>query len=274
MRRDAAAGYGAPSMARLLPAVLVLVATSALAHIHLDAPPSFQVTDALGNPQKTAPCGGAGTASNVVTTVEAGSTLTVTWTDTIPHPGHYRISVAPNQGDFVTPVPVLNNGGTNCQSAPIEANPVLPTVADGVFPHTTGATGMVRSYDITVPMMSCDNCTLQLMQFMASHAPPCFYYQCATLRIVPPDAGTPMDAGTDAGAGDDAGTDAGTDTDAGTTTDAGTSTDAGSGSDAGTMTDGGMDPGTAGGCGCSTPVDVSALGLALVLLARVARRRR
>lgn len=269
MRRGAAAGYGALSMARLLPAVLVLVATSALAHIHLDSPPSFQVTDALGNPQKTAPCGGAGTASNVVTTVEAGSTLTVTWTDTIPHPGHYRISVAPNQMDFVTPVPVLSNGGTNCQSAPIESNPVLPTVADGVFPHTTGATGMVRSYEITVPMMSCDTCTLQLMQFMASHAPPCFYYQCATLRIVLPDAGAPMDAGTV----EDAGTPADAGSDAGTTTDAGTSTDAGTGTDAGTMADGGTDPGTAGGCGCSTPVDVSALGLALVLFARAARRR-
>lgn len=253
-------------MARLLPAVLVLTATSAFAHIHLDSPASFQVTDALGNPQKTAPCGGAGTASNIVTTVEAGSTLTVSWTDTIFHPGHYRISIAPNQADFVTPTPVIN--ANNCDSAPIESTPALPTVADGVYPHTTGASGMMRSYDITVPMMSCDNCTLQLMQFMASHAPPCFYYQCATLRIVMPDAGVAMDAGT----GDDAGVemDAGTNPeDAGMTTDAGTNP----GTDAGTTTDGGSEPGTsAGGCGCTTPVaDVSWLAAAMLLLAR--RRR-
>lgn len=254
-------------MARLLPAVLVLTATSAFAHIHLDSPASFQVTDALGNPQKTAPCGGPGTPSNVVTTVEAGSTLTVSWTDTIFHPGHYRISIAPSQADFVTPTPVITNN--NCESAPIESTPALPTVADGVYPHTTGTSGMTRSYDITVPMMSCDTCTLQLVQFMASHAPPCFYYQCATLRIVLPDAGTPADAGS----GADAGPDAGSSTDAGTDTDAGTMADAGTDTDAGTMADGGTDPGPAGGCGCSTPADVSALGLALVLLARAARRR-
>jgi hypothetical protein len=251
-------------MARLLPAVLVLAATSALAHIHLDSPPGFQVTDALGNPQKTAPCGGPGTPSNIVTTVEAGSTLTVSWTDTIFHPGHYRISIAPDPADFVTPTPVIN--ANNCESAPIESTPVLPTVADGVYPHTTGTSGMMRSYDITVPMMRCDTCTLQLMQFMASHAPPCFYYQCATLRIVMPDAGVAMDAGTDAGVE----MDAGTSTDAGAGNDAGTSTDAGTGVDAGTTTDGGTDAGTnAGGCGCTTPVAaVSWLAAAVLLLAR------
>lgn len=252
-------------MARLLPAVLVLMATSAFAHIHLDSPASFQVTDAYGNPQKTAPCGGAGTASNAVTTVEAGSTLTVSWTDTVFHPGHYRISLAPDQADFVTPAPVITNN--NCESAPVEMNPVLPTLADGVYEHTTGTSGMTRSFDVTVPMMSCDTCTLQLMQFMASHAPPCFYYQCATLRIVMPDAGVAMDAGT----GDDAGVeaDAGSDVDAGVEPDAGTNP----GTDAGATTDGGTDPGpNAGGCGCTTPVaDVSWLGAAMLLLAR--RRR-
>jgi hypothetical protein len=241
----------------------VLAATSALAHIHLDSPPSFQVTDALGNPQKTAPCGGPGTPSNIVTTVEAGSTLTVSWTDTIFHPGHYRISIAPDPADFVTPTPVIN--ANNCESAPIESTPVLPTVADGVYPHTTGTSGMMRSYDITVPMMHCDTCTLQLMQFMSNHAPPCFYDQCATLRIVMPDAGVAMDAGTDGDAG--MGMDAGANPD-----DAGTTTDAGAnpGIDAGTTVDGGHEPGgNAGGCGCTTPAaDVSSLSAALVLLAR------
>jgi hypothetical protein len=124
---------------------------------------------------------------------------------------------------------------------------------------------MRRSYDITVPMMSCDTCTLQLMQFMSSHAPPCFYYQCATLRIVMPDAGVAMDAGTDGDAG--MGMDAGANPD-----DAGTTTDAGAnpGIDAGTTVDGGHEPGgNAGACGCTTPAaDVSSLSAALVLLAR------
>lgn len=257
-------------MTRLPAAVLVVLAFPAFAHIKLTSPTSWQVTDALGNPQKVGPCGEAGTASNVVTTVEAGSQLSVEWTDTIFHPGHYRISIAQDRNALVTPTPVLDNGGTNCASAPIESTPALPTLADGVYPHTTGSSGMTRTYAVTVPMMSCDNCTLQLMQFMASHSPPCFYFQCATLRIVMPDAGQPDAGAVDAGAE----ADAGTSMDAGATTDAGASTDAGATTDAGTQADAGTEPGTTGGCGCASPVDVAAPGLALVLAVLLARRRR
>jgi len=237
--------------------MLVLVASSALAHIKLDAPPNFQVVDALGSPNKQAPCGGAGTPTGIVTTVEAGSTLTVQWTDTIYHPGHYRISIAPDAGDIVTPTPVITNN--NCESAPWEDPAVLPTVADNVYPHTTGTSGMMRSYDITVPDIECDSCTLQLMQFMASHTPPCFYYQCAMLKIVKPDGGVAMDAGTDAG----------TDQDAGTDTDAGVSTDAGSDADGGTS----INPENTSGCGCTVPLaNASWLGAGLLLLALLRRR--
>jgi MYXO-CTERM domain-containing protein len=119
-------------------------------------------------------------------------------------------------------------------------------------------------------MMSCESCTLQLLQFMSAHSPPCFYFQCATLRIVMPDAGTP-----DAGAPDAGQPDAGGEVDAGTPMpDAGSTTDAGAmpGTDGG-ATDAGTDPGTSGGCGCSTPaVDASWLALVLGLAAR--RRQR
>lgn len=155
------------------------------AHIKLTDPASFQITDFLGGPSKAAPCGGPGTPSEVVTTVQAGSQLTVTWTETILHPGHFRISIAPSPNDFVTPTAtVINN---NCVSAPVETEPVLPTLVDGLFPHTQSAPNNTYSTTVTVPMMSCENCTLQLLQFMSSHAPSCFYYQCAALRIVMPE---------------------------------------------------------------------------------------
>ena len=175
---------------RMLLGCLLLVSSSSLAHIHLDAPGSFQTLDALGNPQKTEPCGGAGTPSGVVTTVMAGSQLTVSWRETILHPGHFRIGIARQQSDFMTPIPVLNMGGANCQSAPIQSSPSYPTLVDGLYQHTTAAPGNMYSTTVTVPMMSCDNCVLQLMQFMSAHSPPCFYYQCAALKIVMPDAGT------------------------------------------------------------------------------------
>lgn len=226
---------------RIVLASLVVVAFPAVAHIKLLLPDSFQITDAYGSPQKSEPCGGAGTASNAVTTVVAGSQLTVSWSETILHPGYFRIGIARSPGDFVTPTPVLNQGGSNCASSPTEANPAYPTLVDGLFQHSTASPNGMWSTTVTVPMMACDNCTLQLMQFMSSHAPPCYYYQCATLRIVMPDAGTPaMDAGTDAGS---------------TTSDAGSppASDAGSTADAGSTLDAGDGTGEPPvGCGCTS----------------------
>jgi hypothetical protein len=176
-------------------AASLLLASSAFAHIKLTAPDSFQITDAYGSPNKAEPCGGAGTATGVVTTVTAGSQLTVSWAEPILHPGHFRIGIATSEADFMTPVPTLSGGGTNCASAPIEANPAYPTIVDGLFVHTTGTGTWTTT--VTVPNITCTNCTLQLMQFMSSHGPPCFYYQCAKLNIVQ----APVDAGSGGGSG-------------------------------------------------------------------------
>lgn len=172
-----------------------LVLLLALGHIKLSAPPSTLVQDTTGGPQKTAPCGGNGTATNAVTTVEAGQPLEVRWTETIGHPGHFRIGIARSPSDFVTPTAVVMNN--DCKSAPIESSPQYPTLVDGLLAHTNSPSNVQRSATVTVPMMSCENCTLQLLQFMSNHTPGCFYFQCATLRIVMPDAGVtaPEDAG-------------------------------------------------------------------------------
>ena len=236
---------------------LCLLASPALAHIKLTLPENFQITDGLGGPNKTQPCGGAGTATGLVTTVEAGSQLTVTWTEPIPHPGHFRIGIATDQAQFVTPVPVLTAGGTNCSTAPIQSPVAYPTLVDGLFPHATSQASYTTT--VTVPMMSCANCTLQLMQFMSSHAPACFYYLCAKLRIVLPDAGVPDGGAADAGATDAGATDAGT-----VVTDAGQNV----------APDGG--PGTGEppmGCGCTSgPVGEVAFLAVWLLALRRARR--
>jgi Lytic polysaccharide mono-oxygenase, cellulose-degrading len=177
----------------------LLWTAAAEGHTKLTAPPDWLVTDSLGDPQKEGPCGStAGTPSNAITTVQAGSKLTVRWTETVYHPGHWRIAIASDRTQLVTPVPVVEPN--NCVSAPIEASPTAPVLLDGVFPHTApGPTDY--SQDITVPDTTCDACTLQLVQFMSSHAPPCFYFHCATLRIVKGDGGTEpgLDAGTGGG---------------------------------------------------------------------------
>ena len=176
----------------------LLWVAAAEGHTKLTAPADWLVTDSAGDPQKEAPCGSAsGTPSNAVTTVQAGSKLTVRWTETVYHPGHWRIAIATDRTQLLTPVPLVE--ADNCVSAPIESSPTAPVILDGVFPHT--APGPAEySQEIAVPDTTCDVCTLQLVQFMSSHAPPCFYFHCATLRIVKGDAGTEP-AGLDAGTG-------------------------------------------------------------------------
>lgn len=179
---------------------VLLVSASAHAHFKLLEPAEWLTTDAFGNPQKTGPCGSAtGPESGAVTTVVAGSTLKLRWTETIGHPGHYRIAITPDRSRLVDPVPVLQSN--NCVSAPIEAQPAAPVLMDGLFQHTNAAFGMSYEQSITVPSTPCENCTLQVLEFMSSHAPPCFYYHCATLRIVAADGGPVLEDG-GAGAGD------------------------------------------------------------------------
>jgi hypothetical protein len=178
-------------------AVTLLGASSAEAHFKLQQPADALLTDATGNPvdgsQKTNPCG-TGTASGMVTKVAAGSTQHIKLTETIGHPGHYRVSIikqlSPVSSDLPEPIPVLSNGGTNCESAPIQATPVAPVIADGLFVHATGTTGAVYEGDVNLPTET-GTYTLQVLEFMSSHAPGCFYHHCAVLEVVAADAGIP-----------------------------------------------------------------------------------
>src|SRR5262245_56269798 len=110
-----------------------------LAHHKLVAPADWLVVDSLygdpiGGTQKTGPCGGGTQPTNTVTTVTVGQKLTVRWTETVGHPGHYRIGIAANRGAFVTPTAVVTNN--DCKSAPIQSPAVAPILMDGVYPHS------------------------------------------------------------------------------------------------------------------------------------------
>lgn len=189
---------------------LLITAAPAAAHFKLVAPAASLEQELLGDPQKDPPCGGVGTATNAVTTVRTGSTLTVTIQETIFHPGHYRVSLAATEADLPA-MPAVTPGTSECGSVPIEANPTLPLLADGELAHTSQFAGQ-RSFDVQLPPgMECENCVLQVVEFMSNHDAPCFYYHCATVTIsddapLPPDAGTGAtpDSGTGGGGnGDD-----------------------------------------------------------------------
>jgi MYXO-CTERM domain-containing protein len=165
----------------------MLAAGHAQAHIKLLKPASWIQENATGDPQKSGPCGpaaGQGTETNAVTTFTAGEEITVEWTETVNHEGHFRIALAKDRSELKDPV---ITGA--CLSAEISNPPQYPVLADGLFAVKTDDGQRMFSQKVKLPAdMTCDNCTLQVMQFMTPHPTPCLYYHCANIRIVAPGA--------------------------------------------------------------------------------------
>lgn len=256
--------------AALLGALAVtLGAGEASAHFFLEEPENWREQGGLGDPQKTGPCGDEGTAAETgtVTAFRSGQTITIRFRETIFHPGHFRVALATNDRSELPPPPPVMDGRTDCGSVPIMDPPVFPVLADGVLPHTSPLSGD-QTIEVTLPDdVTCDHCTLQIIQWMSEHSAPCFYYHCADISIssVTVDSGAPADDAASPGA--DAST---------------PETDAASAAmDSGTpvRTDAGRTPPpTTSGCACATPADTRRSGLpvavSLGVLALLARRRR
>jgi MYXO-CTERM domain-containing protein len=189
----------------LLAAVAALVPGAAHAHFQLQAPACYSTQDALGSPQKSAPCGQADPGvplapTGAVTAYIEGGMITVTINEIIFHPGHYRISIAQDQGALPADPPVTA-GSMACGSTTIATTPALPLLADGVMVHTAPFSGP-QTVQIPLPAgFTCTNCVLQVVEFMSDHGlnnpGGCFYHHCATVSVLPPgDGGTgPADSG-------------------------------------------------------------------------------
>ena len=174
--------------------VVVFAAISAAtpqaqAHFLLDSPESYMSQNILGDPQKAPPCGddGSGTLTGAVTSFKAGDTITITISETIYHPGHYRVALAPNDVSELPAEPIVTPGTTDCGSAEIMDPPVYPVLADGELVHSSAFSG-AQSFQVKLPdNVTCENCTLQIIQFMAEHGlnnpGGCFYHHCANISI-------------------------------------------------------------------------------------------
>ncbi len=257
-----------------------LVATPAAAHIALTDPAPRTSS------QKTEPCGDGSAKGDPVATFIGGETITVTWDEVINHPSHYRISLdLDGEDDFADPK-TMDDYYTN------EAV-LLDEIAD--------AAGGSYSAEITLPDVSCDTCTLQLIQVMYDKPPfgdgNDMYHQCADIVIEGSggstgstgSTGTDGTAGTD-GTGGTAGPTAttGTETDGstGATTEGGSSSGSatGSASDSSGSTAGSGDSSSSAsesggtdedesGCGCTQGSTGGAPWMAFGLLAIAIRRR-
>ena len=142
---------------------LLASTTSALAHIAMTSPAP------RADAQKTGPCGASGsTRGTKVATFSPGQTITVEWDETVDHPGHYRIA--------------FDDSGDDSFKDPNRPDDNFPqTLADQIVDRSGGGH---YSQQITLPNISCTNCTLQLMQIMTTAVPyNSFYFQCADLVI-------------------------------------------------------------------------------------------
>lgn len=172
----------------------LLMTGSSQAHFELLEPSASLVQDRLGDPQKLAPCGGTsanpGTPTGSVNQVRGGDLLHIKLRETIFHPGHYRIALARSAAEL-PPDPEVTTRDTpkgpwSVSAKVADATP--PILADGLFAHTQkAAPDTFWETDVRVPNINCDDCILQLVQFMAEHGHnkdgDYSYHHCAVMRI-------------------------------------------------------------------------------------------
>jgi hypothetical protein len=188
----------------LLSAVAMAFCTPfASAHFRLLEPQSWLMENNLGDPQKLGPCGGtsadAGMPTNALTKLQGGQMLHIKLQETIFHPGHYRVALAVNSRSDLPPDPDVATRDTDkgpwSVSSPIAKQPNIPVLADGLFVHTTRQTAPFET-DVQLPNISCEKCTLQIVEFMADHGynhdGGYFYHHCAVLQITA-DPAKPID---------------------------------------------------------------------------------
>jgi hypothetical protein len=183
---------------------LSLVSASALAHFKLDAPASWIAQDDKGDPQKMAPCGGSmadgGTRTGAVTEVQGGGMLKLAVTETVFHPGHYRIALARRINLLPEdPVAVLKQteNGMRSDHGVIEQNPKAPVLLDGFWATKEKRTGQLTT-ELRMPNIDCQGCVLQVLQFMENHPGVreggYSYHHCAIVNIKA-NAAVPADTG-------------------------------------------------------------------------------
>ena len=121
---------------------------------------------------KTGPCGGLAHSTDP-TIVQAGQNVTVSWEETVNHPGKFLFALSmANDADF--------------QSNPLGT--MIDTQNDGQTPHSYTMT-------LTMPNVVCDSCTIQMIQSMEENPnAPSYYYSCADVKIVASNA-VPIDPG-------------------------------------------------------------------------------
>jgi hypothetical protein len=155
---------------------LTVVAFAASASAHISVERAGIHKSRYGEGQlKDAPCGlKDGTRGENIYTYEAGQTIDVKLAETIAHPGYFRIAFDEDgDDDFIEPAsikpvdparPCPFNAADKCGDSDFDNSPAV--LMDNLNPHLPGEDGPGYAWQVKLPDVECDNCTLQVMQVM------------------------------------------------------------------------------------------------------------
>jgi len=186
---------------------------------------------------KRGPCGQNNNArTDTVTDFMGGETITVDFAEYINHESYYRIALDVEGDDSFPQRPeeaVAPEGDDPASIHPLSDinDPTLEYYILQYYTQDEGNFMQEAAYttEVQLPNIDCQNCTLQLIQFMYNDEEP-HYYQCADITITAVEGGD-----TDGGAG---GSSAGPTTTTGTTTAGSTTGVGGAASTSGSTTSG------------------------------------
>jgi MYXO-CTERM domain-containing protein len=177
-------------------AVGSLWAPAALAHIDLLEPEArAHGTAARNDPDvdansnlKSGPCGQVTSErTDRVATYAPGQRVTVRVREENAHVSYLRVSLDLDGADF--PLRTEFPAGPETQEVAEAAEDALG--ADGllaVVRENNDTLGFVHEIDVTLPDATCNNCTLQVLQFMYDDPAAPYYFQCADLVITAADS--------------------------------------------------------------------------------------
>jgi hypothetical protein len=156
-------------------AVGIFSATSAQAHFSLELAGSYLSREG-GDPGdlKGSPCGLPNTPrGDHIYTFEPGQTITLSVDEYIPHPSYFRISFDPNGQHFKEPAsikpidptrPCPFNAADQCGKSDFYNSPLV--LMDNLNPHLATASPPPYTWQVKLPDVECDNCTIQILQVM------------------------------------------------------------------------------------------------------------
>ena len=199
---------------------LLVLPSAAHAHFTLLMPPSAtNQIDGKGPP----PCGPTSRAtpampSGVITPAQGGHPLKINIAETVYHKGFYRVALSINSrtelpadnvmrdADKKVLTPTGPAGTSFSADYDMSAKPAFPVLVDHLWDHSAAKTKDFFTTEVTLPNITCEKCTLQVIEFMADHGPNnegagYFYHNCADLKVTADPNLPPFNSGGAGGGG-------------------------------------------------------------------------